>query len=145
MSIDGLGDEDIVAILKGVRTIAMVGASASPDRPSNGVMAFLQSRGYVVHPINPGFAGREIHGAMVFARLADVPAPVDMVDIFRASSAVPGIVEDVIAQKDRLGIKVVWTQLGVVNEDAAQTARAAGLKVVMDRCPKIEIGRLARG
>ncbi len=145
MTVDGLADADIMAVLKGVRTIAMVGASPSRDRPSNGVLAFLLSRGYAVHPINPGFAGREIHGAKVYARLADLSGAVDMVDIFRASSAVPGVVEEAIADKDRLGIKVIWMQLGVISEDAAAAARRAGLTVVMDRCPKIEIGRLAQG
>jgi uncharacterized protein len=142
LAIDGLNDDDIRAILKRVKTFAVVGASQKPDRPSYEVMQFLLDEGYGVKPINPGIAGTAIHDQPVYASLADVPAPVDVVDIFRASDAVPGIVRDAIAQKDRLGISVIWMQLDIVNEDAAEEARAAGLTVVMDRCPHIEIPRL---
>jgi uncharacterized protein len=141
---DGLGDDDIRAILKRVKTFAVVGASQKPDRPSYGVMEFLLDEGYAVKPINPGIAGSTILDQPVYARLAEVPAPVDVVDIFRASDAVPGIVKEAIAQKDRLGISVIWMQLDIINEEAAAQGRAAGLTVVMDRCPHIEIPRLGR-
>ena len=142
MSIDGLDDTEIRAILERVKTFAVIGASPKPDRPSYGVMRFLIDQGYVVKPVNPGIAGKTIHQQPVYASLADVPAPVDVVDIFRASDAVPGIVREAISQKDRLGLSVIWMQLDVINEDAAAEARAAGLTVVMDRCPHIEIPRL---
>ena len=144
MSIDGLSDAKIVEIMARVRTIAVVGASNNPDRPSYGVMQFLIARGYTVHPVNPGLAGKDILGRRVYARLIDVPAPVDMVDIFRNSDAALGVVQDAIAAKDKLSISVVWMQLGVINEQAAADARAAGLTVVMNRCPAIELARIAR-
>jgi uncharacterized protein len=142
LAVDGLSDDDIRAILQRVKTFAVVGASAKSDRPSYGVMKFLLDKGYDVKPVNPGFAGKTIHDQLVFASLADLAAPVDVVDIFRASDAVPGIVREAIGQKDRLGISVIWMQLDIINEDAAAEARAAGLTVVMDRCPHIEIPRL---
>ena len=142
MTIDGLTDRKIIDILKQHKTFAVIGASAKPDRPVYGVMAFLQRHGYALRPVNPGLAGQTIFDEPVYATLADVPAPVEVVDIFRASDAVGGVVADAIKEKDRLGIKVVWMQLGVINEEAAEAARAAGLMVVMDRCPKIEIARL---
>lgn len=142
MASDGLSDGDIVDILERVHTFAVIGASAKPERPSYGVMAFLQARGYAVRPVNPGQAGHPILGEPVWARLADVPGPVDVVDVFRESRAAGDAVREAIAEKDRLGISVVWMQLGVINEEAAELARAAGLKVVMDRCPKIEVARL---
>jgi predicted CoA-binding protein len=142
LPIDNLSDEDVRAILKRVKTFAVVGASPKPERPSYGVMQFLLEEGYGVKPVNPGIEGKTILDQSVFATLADVPSPVDVIDIFRSSDAVPGIVREVIAEKDRLGVSVVWMQLGVVNEDAAAEARAAGLTVVMDRCPHIEIPRL---
>ncbi len=142
MTIDGLADADVRAILTRVKTFAVVGASPKPERPSYGVMRFLIDEGYVVKPVNPGIAGKTIHDQMVYARIADVPPPVDIVDVFRASEAVAGIVREAIAEKDRLGVSVIWMQLGVVNEEAAAEARAAGLTVVMDRCPKIEFARL---
>jgi predicted CoA-binding protein len=104
---------------------------------------YLLAKGYVVHPINPGMAGKKILGQTVYGSLKEVPAPVDMVDIFRTSDAAPGIVKEALEEKDRLGIKVIWMQLGVINEEAAEMARAAGLTVVMDRCPKIEHGRFS--
>ena len=131
-------DERIAAILRRVRHIAMVGASAKPERPSFGVMRFLQQHGYRVTPVNPGLAGQSLLGETVHASLRDVPLPVDMVDIFRASDQVGPVVADAIA----IGAGVVWMQLGVVNEPAAAAARAAGIEVVMDYCPKIEISRL---
>ena len=137
-----------------VRTIAVVGASNNPDRPSYGVMQFLIARGYTVHPVNPGLAGpglagpglagKDILGRRVYARLIDVPAPVDMVDIFRNSDAALGVVQDAIAAKDKLSISVVWMQLGVIHQQAADAARAAGIEAVMDRCPAIELHRLDR-
>lgn len=142
MTIDGLSDEEIREILKRVKTFAVVGASQKPERPSSGVMRFLIDEGYTVKPINPGIAGKTIHGQLVYARLADVPAPVDVIDVFRASGAVTGVVRDAIAVKESTGASVVWMQLGVINEEAAAIAGAAGFTVVMDRCPKIEIARL---
>ncbi|MBS0253448.1 MAG: CoA-binding protein [Proteobacteria bacterium] len=144
MTIDGLDDAAIRSVLTRVKTFAVVGASHKPERPSYDVMRFLLATGYAVKPVNPGIAGKTIHDQLVHATLADVPSPADVVDIFRTSDAVPGIISEVIAQKDRLGVSVIWMQLGVINEDAAAKARAAGLTVIMDRCPKIEIGRLMR-
>ena len=132
------GSEDIAGILGRVRTIALVGTSAKPERASHEVMSFLQGRGYRVIPVNPGLAGQSLLGETVAATLRDIAGPVDMVDIFRAPDQVGPVVDDAIA----IGAKVVWMQLGVVNEPAAAVARAAGLAVVMDRCPKIEIARL---
>ena len=145
MSIDGLSDDDIRAILRRVKTFAIIGASEKPERPSNYVMRFLMDEGYIAKPVNPGLAGKTIHDQPVYAMLADVPPPVDVVDVFRASDAVMAVVRDAIAAKDRLGISVIWMQLGVINEEAAREARAAGITVVMDRCPKSELPRLMHG
>lgn len=142
MSIDGLNDEDIRSILARAKTFAVVGASAKPERPSYGVVGFLIAQGYSIVPVNPGIVGKTIHGQEVYARLADVPPPVDIVDIFRAPADALQAVRDAIAVKDKLGASVIWMQLGVINEDAAAEARAAGFTVVMDRCPKIEFARL---
>src|SRR5271154_1769533 len=131
-------DAQIRAILERVRTIAMVGASSNWNRPSYFVMKYLQSKGYRVIPVNPGTAGNEQLGETVYASLRDIPDKIDMVDIFRASDQVGPIVDDAIA----IGARVVWMQLGVRNDAAAEKAEAAGLEVVMDRCPKIEFGRL---
>jgi len=131
----------IAGILNSVKTIAMVGASPNDVRPSYFVLKYLLAKGFSVFPINPGHAGKEILGRTVYASLADLPQPVDMVDIFRASSAVPGIVDQVL-KLDPLP-KVVWMQLGVRNDEAAARAEAAGIKVVMNRCPKIEYGKLS--
>lgn len=131
-------DAKIRRILTSVQTIALIGASAKPQRPSHEVMAYLQRRGYKVFPVNPGIAGSQLLGETVYARLEDVPRPIDMVDIFREPSALPAIVDSAIA----VGAKVLWGQLGVVHAEAAATAQAAGLAVVMDRCPAIEIPRL---
>lgn len=131
-------DAAIAALLGRVRHIALVGASANPARPSYHVMEFLQAQGYRVTPVNPGLAGQILLGETVVARLAEVDGAIDMVDIFRAADAVPGLVDEAIAA----GAKAVWTQLEIRHEAAAATARAAGLEVVMDRCPAIEIPRL---
>ena len=131
-------DEDIKALLEETRTIAMIGASDRPDRPSYGVMAYLQSRGYRVIPVNPQITGEHIHGEFVFRELSQIGEPIDMVDIFRRPQAAGEAVDEAIAA----GAKSVWLQIGVINAEAAARAEAAGLKVVMDRCPKIEIPRL---
>lgn len=130
--------EEIATLLKGAHVTAMVGASANPARDSHEVMAFLQRQGYRVIPVNPGLAGQQLLGETVVASLADIEEPVDIVDIFRNSEAAGAAVDEAIA----IGAKAVWMQLGVINEDAAARAEAAGLKVVMNRCPKIEIPRL---
>jgi hypothetical protein len=123
--------------------IAMVGASGNEMRPSYFAMKYLLSKGFVIHPINPGMAGKEILGQKVYSTLKDVPAPIDMVDIFRNAEYAPKIVAETLTEKKRLGFKVVWMQLGIVSEEAAAMAEAAGLTVIMDRCPKIEYGRLS--
>ena len=133
---------DLLRILRSVKTIAMVGASAKWQRPSFFAMKYLQTKGYRVLPINPGLAGQEILGETVHASLADAPGPYEMVDIFRNSEAALGVTQEAIALAPEKGIEIVWMQLGVVNAEAAVLARAAGLEVVMDRCPKIEFGRL---
>ena len=121
----------------------MVGASAASNRPSYFAMKYLLGKGYEVIPVNPTLAGQEIQGRKVYAALADVPGPVDIVDIFRNSAAALEVVREAIRLKDKLGIKVIWMQLGVRNDQAAAEAEAAGLQVVMNRCPKIEYGRLS--
>ena len=120
------------------RTIALVGASNKPERASYHVMQFLLARGYVVHPVNPGLAGGELLGQTVYATLADCPAPVDMVDIFRNTADAATVIDEAIALKDRLHIQTIWCQLGVTPHEAAARAVAAGLQVVMDRCPAID-------
>ena len=125
-------------ILESVRTIAVVGASPRRERPSHGVMAYLQRRGYRAIPVNPNAAGGTINGERCYASLADVPEPIDMVDVFRRPEAAGGIVDDAI----QAGAKVVWMQLGVRDDVAAVRAEMAGLKVVMNLCPAIEIPRL---
>ena len=138
---DRTPDAVIGTILREVRTIALVGASANPARPSFLVLRYLAAHGYRVVPVNPGLAGGTIQGLPVHARLADIPEPVDMVDIFRNAEAAAGIVDEALALAPRP--RVIWMQLGVRNEAAAARAEAAGLTVVMDRCPKIEYGRLS--
>lgn len=136
-------DDDLIRkVLADTRTIAMAGASANWVRPSNFVIKYLGGKGYQVHPINPGHAGKEIWGRMTYASLADVPGPIDMLDVFRNAEAAGQLIDEAIALKDEKGIKVVWLQLGVINHEAAKRAEAAGLTVIMDRCPKIEYGRL---
>ncbi len=130
--------QDIADLLNETRTIALVGISHRPDRPSYGVMKTLQDHGYRVLPVNPQIAGEHVHGEFVWASLSDIGVPIDMVDIFRRSDAAGEVVDDAIAA----GAKAVWMQLAVVDEAAADRAEAAGLKVVMDRCPAIEIRRL---
>jgi predicted CoA-binding protein len=136
-------DAYIAGILRKVKTIAMVGASGAVNRPSYFAMKYLLGKGYRVIPVNPTIAGEEILGQTVVANLADIAEPVDMVDIFRNSAAALEVTREAIRLKDNLGIKVVWMQLGVRNEKAAAEAEGAGLEVVMNRCPKIEYGRLS--
>ena len=139
MNHDSYPDDYIRAILRETRVIAMVGASPNWNRPSYFAMKYLQNKGYRVVPVNPAAAGQEILGEKVYATLAEVPVRVDMVDVFRNSEAAGAITDDAIA----IGAKVVWMQLGVRNDAAAARAEAAGLRVVMNRCPKIEFGRLS--
>ena len=143
MNHDRYTDQYITSILEGVRTIAMVGASAVTNRPSYFAMKYLLGKGYEVIPVNPGLAGKEILGKRVYSALADLSGPIDMVDIFRNSAAALEIVREAIRLRERLAIKVIWMQLGVRNDEAAAEAEAAGLQVVMNRCPKIEYGRLS--
>ena len=131
-------DEAIAQLLLRVKRIALVGASAKPERPSHRVMQFLLDEGYEVLPINPGLAGQNLLGQQVCASLADLPTSVDMADIFRDAESLPGVTQDVVAT----GIPAMWTQLGVVHSQAEQTAIGAGLQLVVDRCPAIEIPRL---
>jgi predicted CoA-binding protein len=130
--------QDIADLLQNARTIALVGASDRPDRASYGVMKFLQDQGYRVIPVNPRITGEHVHGEFIWRELAQIGEPIDIVDIFMRSETVGPIVDDAIA----VGAKAVWMQLGVVNDEAAAKAEAAGLKVVMDHCPKIEFARL---
>ena len=136
-------DTQIKSILRGVKTIAMVGASGNSIRPSYFAMMYLLNKGYKIIPINPGMAGQEILGQKVYASLKEVPAPADMVDIFREAQFAPEIVREALKEKDRLGLKVVWMQLDVISPEAEKLAQDAGLTVIMDRCPKIEHGRFS--
>jgi predicted CoA-binding protein len=141
MNHDSYPDSYIRGILNTVKSIAMVGVSPRHNRPSYFAFKYLLERGYRMIPVNPGHAGGEILGQRVYARLADIPEPVDMVDLFRASQHAPAVVEEALALAPRPS--VIWMQLGVRNDEAAAKAEAAGLKVVMNRCPKIEYGRLS--
>lgn len=141
MNHDAYDDVYISEILNTVRTIAVVGASANDVRPSYFVTKYLIDKGYEVFPVNPGHAGKEILGRMTYASLTDVPVAIDMVDVFRAASAVPAVVDEVL-KLDPLP-KVIWMQLTVRHDEAAGRAEAVGIKVVMNRCPKIEYARLA--
>ena len=141
MNHDTYDNAYISGILKSVRTVAVIGASANEIRPSYFVVKYMIDKGYTVFPVNPGHAGKDILGQMTYARLADIPVPVDMVDIFRASDAVPGIVDDILSRAPLP--KVIWMQLTVRHDAAAAKAEAHGIKVVMNRCPKIEYGRLS--
>ena len=134
-------DEDIRQLLSETRTIAMIGASDRPDRPSWGVMRFLQAQGYRVLPVNPQITGEHVHGEYVWRELSQIGEPIDVVDIFRRPQAAGEAVDEAI----EAGAKSVWLQIGVINHEAAARAEAAGLKVVMDKCPKIEIPRLGVG
>jgi predicted CoA-binding protein len=138
MNHDTYSDDYIRRIFARVKTIAMVGASPRPDRPSNHVMTFLQRKGFRVIPVNPQAAGQTIHGEKVVAALSDIAEPIDMVDIFRRSSEVAPVVDEAIAKH----AKIVWMQLGVRDDKAAAKAEAAGIDVVMNRCPAIEMPRL---
>ena len=131
-------DEDIAELLRNARTIAVVGASDRPDRPSYGVMRFLQDWGYRVLPVNPQITGEHVLGEFVWRELSQIGIRIDIVDIFRR----PEMAGEAVDQAIFVGAKAVWMQLGVINEEAAARAEAAGLKVVMDRCPHIEIPRL---
>jgi uncharacterized protein len=139
MNHDVYSDAYIRDILVSNRTIAMVGASSNTSRPSYFAMKYLKAKGFRVIPVNPGHAGQELLGETVYASLADIKEPVDIVDIFRNSEAALGITKEAI----KMGAHVVWMQLGVRNDEAAKLAEDAGLKVVMNRCPKIEYGRLS--
>ena len=141
MNHDNYPDTYIRGILNTVKTIAMVGVSPKDNRPSYFAFKYLLERGYRMIPVNPGQAGKELLGQKVYARLSEIPEPVDMVDIFRASQYALGVVDEALAMTPRPG--VIWMQLGVRNDEAAAKAEAAGVKVVMNRCPKIEYGRLS--
>ena len=131
-------DEAIAQLLLQAKRIALVGASAKPERPSHRVMQFLLDEGYEVIPINPGLAGQKLLGQTVYASLADLPTSVDMADIFRDAASLPEVTQEVVDA----GIPAIWTQLGVVHSEAERTAVDAGLQLVVDRCPAIEIPRL---
>lgn len=138
---DRYPDAQIRALMKATRTIALVGASANPARPSYIVLKYLSERGYTVTPVNPGLAGQTLLGMPVIARLAELPGPVDMVEIFRNSLAADGLVDEALALPELP--KIIWMQLGVRNDAAAARAEARGVTVIMNRCPKIEYGRLS--
>lgn len=136
-------NREIEDILLSVKTIALLGASPKLERPSNSVMRFLLLKDYQVIPVNPGQAGKKIHDQRVVASLADIDTPIDMVDVFRSSEHLPTIVKEMLALK--IKPKVLWTQLGVIHQEAAETAERAGIRVVMNRCPAIEFSRLNLG
>ena len=141
MNHDSYPDSYIRGILNTVKTIAMVGASAKDNRPSYFAFKYLLERGYRMIPINPGLAGKDLLGQRIYARLAEVPEPVDMVDVFRAAPYALAIVQEALTLQPKP--QVIWMQLGVRNDEAAALAEANGIKVVMNRCPKIEYGRLS--
>ena len=143
MNHDRYDDDYIAGILNEAKNFAFVGASATVNRPSYFALKYMLGKGYKIIPVNPGLVGQEILGQKVYADLSEVSAPVDAVDIFRNAEAALEVTRQAIALKDKLGLKIVWMQLGVRNEQAAEEAEAAGLKVVMNRCPKIEYGRLS--
>jgi uncharacterized protein len=141
MNHDSYSDSYIHGILKTVKTIAMVGASEKDNRPSYFAFKYLLERNYTMIPVNPGHAGEQMLGQRIYARLADIPVPVDMVDIFRASQYALPVVQEAMTLTPRP--QVIWMQLGIRNDEAAALAEANGTKVVMNRCPKIEYGRLS--
>jgi predicted CoA-binding protein len=141
MNHDSYPDSYIRGILNTVKTIAMVGASAKDNRPSYFAFKYLLERGYRMIPVNPGLAGKDLLGQRIYARLSEIPEPIDMVDVFRASQYALPIVEEALTLKPKP--QVIWMQLGVRNDEAAALAEAGGMKVVMNRCPKIEYGRLS--
>jgi predicted CoA-binding protein len=141
MTHDSYPSDYIRNILQSVKTIALVGASANEVRPSYFVMKYLIDKGYEVIPVNPGLAGQQILGQTVYATLGDIPKPVDMVDIFRNSDAAGPITDEALALSPKP--RVIWMQLSVRNDEAAARAEAAGLQVVMNRCPKMEYGKLS--
>jgi predicted CoA-binding protein len=143
MNHDRYEDSYIAGILAQVKIVAMVGASAGTSRPSYFAMKYLLGKGYEILPVNPALRGKEIQGRKVYGSLAELQAPVHMIDIFRNSTAALEIVREAVPLRRRLGLEVIWMQLGVRNDRAAAEAEAAGLKVVMNRCPKIEYGRLS--
>lgn len=143
MNHDTYPDEYIRGVLARVKTIAMVGASANTARPSYFVLKYLSERGFTMLPINPSLVGQAIHGLPVYASLADAPQPIDMVDVFRRSDAVGEVVDAALALALTTTPKVIWMQLGVRDDAAAARAEARGVSVVMNRCPKIECGRLS--
>ena len=140
MSHDHYADDVLRNIFATVKNIALVGASANPQRPSHGVMKFLLQRGYSVTPVNPGLAGQILLGQTVVATVADFSAPIDMIDVFRNSATIPNLVEEILAMANLP--KVVWMQLGVVHEQAAEQLEQRGITVIMNRCPAIEMPRL---
>jgi predicted CoA-binding protein len=140
MNHDHYDDSYLAGILRKVKTIALVGASPNPARPSNGVMAYLLAHGYHVIPVNPGQAGKQILGQTVYAGLADIPEPIDMIDVFRAPEYLQSVVDEALALKPLPS--VIWGQLEVRDDKAASVAEAAGIDVVMNRCPAIEYPRL---
>lgn len=140
MNHDAYDDDYIRRVLTDVKTIAVLGASPNAARPSHGVMKFLLSKGYSVFPVNPGQEGKQILGQPVYAKLADIPETIDMVDVFRAPENLPAVVDEVILMSPRP--KVIWSQLSVRHDDAAAKAEAYGIEMVMDRCPAIEYPRL---
>src|ERR1700712_3286499 len=141
MNHDSYPDSTIRGILNIVKTIAMVGAAAKDNRPSYFAFKYLLERGYRMIPVNPGLAGKDLLGQRIYARLADIPEPIDMVDVFRAAQYALPIVEEALTLRPKP--QVIWMQLGVRNDEAAALAEANGMKVVMNRCPKIEYGRLS--
>lgn len=140
MNHDHYDDKWLKAILENVKTIAVVGASANPARPSYGVMKFLLEKGYHVIPVNPGLAGKDLQGQKTYAKLADIPEKIDMVDVFRSADHLAELMEEVLALDEKPD--VIWGQLSVRNDEVAATAEAASIQVVMDRCPAIEYRRL---
>lgn len=140
MNHDSYRDEDIRALLCEVKSVAVVGASMNPARASNIVFKYLLAKGYRAYPVNPAYAGQQILGRTVYADLADVPEPIDKVDIFRRADAIPALVDEALALDPKP--KAIWLQLGLRDDVAAARAEAEGLRVIMDRCVKIEYGRL---